>query len=70
MTQITSFISNHDGFICIGYEVPVPVANKSKPIDDVKISIYFLVTNNKDVYPRYTEFLKIISQLYELTELQ
>lgn len=70
MTQITGFISNHDGFICIDYKVPVPIANKSKSIEDVKISIYFLVTNNKDVYPRYTEFLKIISQLYELTELQ
>ena len=38
---------------------------KSKSIEDVGISICFLVTNNEDVYPRSTEFLKIIFQLSE-----
>ena len=45
ITQIssykTNFIWNHDGFICIDYKVPATIANKSKSIEDVRISIGF-----------------------------
>ena len=45
MSQIsnykTNFIWDYDGFICIDYKVPETIANKSKSIEDVRISIGF-----------------------------
>lgn len=37
----------------------VTIANKNKSIDDVRISICFLVTNNEDVYPGPLSFWKL-----------